>query len=939
MINKALSLFQEKKNIFLILIFLLFSFVYFLVVSYLLKLHGPSWICVPSDLDYINLLNGLNILTDKPSTLFVHPDITTVYSYAIFIYFIHLVFGGLNLVSDVISRAEIYMQTIIYLYLSITSLSLFYLGNSVYKYTKNVFLSIFSQIYLLIFIGSYDVLYQLNNASAENIQTICSILLVAISLRFVRNGLSKGEIKTVVILSLLACLAVASKFTGAMLLLFPLIIVPGRWLKFIYILTSLILLFLFFIPLYGNFDTFYAQIASEFFVILHNHSIAGEHSYLQTMIDGLRSLYHSYYFYLTIMDIVGCVVIFFTPPWRRASKKDFNFILAYTTISILSIAMVINRPNYYYLGAYLIFPAMGFFAIIHLIWKNIKLSKVRIIFSILAISLLILSFFSIYLSVKNIDQDFSKVKLDALTINQLVQNNYKQDAVVSAIHASNLTVGLKHAFEGFYQEIGNALPENSFLYALFADYNTYFDRYNYIHTLDDLYRRYPGIVFHTENYNFKDFFDKDLKFITLYHGKIESLQTINQIPGSSYQPLGVKGNSQPDGGFSAASPNCVMLTFRGDYSYVLGGYVLSSNDNNQFISMLHQDSYSRGNFVETAKPPMILRRDFNMPIIVQQYRLGTGSDGIDSTGRMPISWKLSASNDGVHWQLIDKRSNQPNWHLNEIRVFSIASSKSYRFYEFKFFNHSKINVIRIYNIDFVFNNKNSSLMPQRWIVKASNHGKSWTKLDSRQFLGRWKSSERKRFIISNKKYYKYIKFCSLKPKSEWLANIRPLYQITGVKRKLLKFHEAWIDFHGYSPYFIDGNVLLSGKSEYYVLSMLHKITSERGSFIETTKPPMIIRRDFNQPIIVKQYRLGTGADGIDATSRMPIAWELNASNDGKEWILIDSKTNQRAWRLNELRTFHIYNPKPFRFYELRLFNRSGVNVVRVYNWDLVYKTI
>jgi hypothetical protein len=78
-------------------------------------------------------------------------------------------------------------------------------------------------------------------------------------------------------------------------------------------------------------------------------------------------------------------------------------------------------------------------------------------------------------------------------------------------------------------------------------------------------------------------------------------------------------------------------------------------------------------------PPHWLRRTWSAPQTWGGYTI----QAVPTSGPQyaPKSWTLRGSNDGVVWDVLDTRLNQPNWTGGEIREFPIANPGAYTMYE------------------------------------------------------------------------------------------------------------------------------------------------------------------------------------------------------------------------------------------------------------------
>ncbi|MBI5449101.1 hypothetical protein HY948_02175 [Candidatus Gottesmanbacteria bacterium] len=85
---------------------------------------------------------------------------------------------------------------------------------------------------------------------------------------------------------------------------------------------------------------------------------------------------------------------------------------------------------------------------------------------------------------------------------------------------------------------------------------------------------------------------------------------------------------------------------------------------------------------------------------------------------------------------------------------------------------------------------------------------------------------------------------------------------------------------------------------------------------------------------MKKYSVGAGPNVHAAHMRMPVAWKLQGSNEKTNWVDLDMRTEQTNWTDDEVRSFDIAKPAPYRYY--RLYATAGVDqtIIRLYKFDL-----
>ncbi|MBM3282678.1 hypothetical protein FJY90_00355 [Candidatus Gottesmanbacteria bacterium] len=106
------------------------------------------------------------------------------------------------------------------------------------------------------------------------------------------------------------------------------------------------------------------------------------------------------------------------------------------------------------------------------------------------------------------------------------------------------------------------------------------------------------------------------------------------------------------------------------------------------------------------------------------------------------------------------------------------------------------------------------------------------------------------------------------------------------------------------------------------------------SFWETSKFPILLQVEYRKSGSknVTKYILQTGNP-----ERMPKNWELQGSNDGINWIILDEQRGQINWNVNEKRIFNINKPSYYRFYRFNFLEGNHPEILRIYEIGLLEK--
>jgi len=110
----------------------------------------------------------------------------------------------------------------------------------------------------------------------------------------------------------------------------------------------------------------------------------------------------------------------------------------------------------------------------------------------------------------------------------------------------------------------------------------------------------------------------------------------------------------------------------------------------------------------------------------------------------------------------------------------------------------------------------------------------------------------------------------------------------------------------------------------------------KSQFWETVGDhPHWIQIDFSEmPKTIVEYGVKI-SDIAGSVKRAPKEWQLQASNDGKEWSILDTASKQTDWKENEKRVFKIFNESAFRYYRLYVTAGNTNRITRVHELHLI----
>src|SRR3990167_4207007 len=89
---------------------------------------------------------------------------------------------------------------------------------------------------------------------------------------------------------------------------------------------------------------------------------------------------------------------------------------------------------------------------------------------------------------------------------------------------------------------------------------------------------------------------------------------------------------------------------------------------------------------------------------------------------------------------------------------------------------------------------------------------------------------------------------------------------------------------------------------------------------------------FYKEKVIRCYLIEAGID--KAGDRMPHAWRLWGSQDGNEWFLLDTRTDEANWSDKSRRIYKIPNTSPYNIYSFEFLETNGHKILRIYGLAL-----
>src|SRR5215467_5377240 len=909
---------------------------YLLWMAVLAKAGGPNWVMFPSDLVYTYLFNGLNILTGYPLGTLNHPAITVSLFFALCTWVIHSVVGSGELVRDVIQNAEFYMRSVNSIVVMLNMACIFVLGQMAYAGTRRLLLILVAQ-------GSFvlcpPLFLSFNSfGSPESFQTLFLVLLAGVTIATLEKGLPDRRSRSVYVMvtALITGAAIGTKFTSVPMMLLPVLTIPSiRW-KVVFLGLAAISTVLFISPIFLNWQQFLVAMR----VLMHGAAIErqamGAGSFLGDLLMQARGLFSTMHIFILILcvEIICALLIAVFGSLRRVNLANaYRMYCAFVLTAAAMACFVLIRPKEQYLGPYTVVLGIGLVLLVYMASQFLyapgeTAHVLRHIPNVAAGAILLL-----YLAVAHFELTESGIGVrllaqmrdDAFKINRMVFPIPENQALMTAIQASNVYTAFDHANVYSHSvhmgQTASLTPSNRYTYLL--DGRTVVDRYGLQISLTDLKMRYKKLYYWSAISNFRRNewrVPPDAVLRNLFVGSAEALAEVEAVAlPNSYNPARSADESAAFGwsvAGCAAGCRSVQISFGG------------------------------------------LRDE-----VITHYELRVGDSQMAQS--MPLRWRVEASVDGRSWETLATVTDDKPWFAGETRAYRLENGRAYRAYRFveikgradstgiwpsyvKLYSAgsslrelipltaSLIVPNRTLLLDLIGGNgfweqtgafprelttvldrprrvleyilgtgehgiDATGRMAKSWTLYGSQDGQQWQKVDRREYAAAWKLNEKRVYPLSRPGLYRYFRL-----------------------RIDAGFHPSTLRIYNF---FV---VVLGDDSE----GSLERITALGQPFWVRTGPlPIGVQLDFPTATKALGYALQAEPYGVDSTSGALIECQLFGSKDGRSWTSIDLQTEEHGRRNIQERVFRISDPGEYAQYRF-VFRAANDSILQIHNIQL-----
>ncbi|HEY9063142.1 MAG TPA: M6 family metalloprotease domain-containing protein [Pseudobacteroides sp.] len=200
--------------------------------------------------------------------------------------------------------------------------------------------------------------------------------------------------------------------------------------------------------------------------------------------------------------------------------------------------------------------------------------------------------------------------------------------------------------------------------------------------------------------------------------------------------------------------------------------------------------------------------------------------------------------------------------------------------------------------------------PKSWSLEGSNDNTTWEAVDAKNGISFLKRAETKYFTINNTNAYKYYRF-------KMTSNSGNTVKISEIQMFGYKFDQQKV--------FASGDNTASGEG------MDKAFDGNPETKWLTFANTGWITYNFQKPTKVTNYSL-TSAN--DYNVRDPKNWELLASNDNINWVVLDTRNNQTFNNRLAKKLYSVENDASYVFYKLNILGNNSGNEIQLGEFDL-----
>lgn len=952
---------------------------------------GPAWIMSPNDHGYYILFNVLNLLQGEPLGRIFYPASTNL-AFGALVVIVSNLFSSGDMIEAVLANPEYYHRLYVLSQFAVLFIVLLAGGLSIFHVTRRLTLGIFFIAAPLLLPASTAGLV-IAGGMPELFQFIGGFAVASIGALAMRNETNESTQKWLAIgLGAAVSFTIFTKFTAGALLLFPFLVLSGWRARGIFIVSCIIFSILFALPVWDSVMKLYGMFAAklpEFFA--EGTQRSGETSLFNIITTNYQRLSRSTSVFTMARWFITGGAAFGVLFWRKAPETRILIASALTVWA--GVLFILVRPRTHYLYGYSGVLALGLVSTVFLlgrlseegwyqkVYRHTVLAVIWFLVTtvyllkrlsekgwyqkvyrqtVLVIVLLVLAFIG-----KTFTPSYERqytywrsIVDGATSLNALLDEKYSNLAQIHTPHTDSKAwayyMSSFNSDHRYQKELAKRIPKNIFFYRW--DGRTFYDFLNRTYSMEDILGQYPGAAIYGSP------FLNTRSSITGYENKYVEPEGVSvQIERHSIYKRVAKIIKVPVSGVGRA------VTREGDTIWRSTG--------RQVLFSWKQQAGQPAYFDFTATPWL---RSFQ----ISGYSFAPFND--EDVGNMPKSWRLLGSNDGNDWTQIDEQRDVKNWFPIKRRYYAIpivsgspdpflksppegtgvlsagtyvdlvkklkSSPPEYRGVR-QNVNFVKagngFNVFKAYGTYYavpflagkVTNWTPKNLDNISGIVRGSSTSEVWLKGEAAQFTYpnkeltiRFKPSPVSGYFVVV--FEPYPHFFPVLDQPEF--NRYRLVIEEGNGPKEITVDNLSFIVKADALYGKVNRILPSSLFQFSDGQALKEVSLEpfwEGSYLKAPFGLVLDQGKAGTPRPITHYSIAGPVRSRCASFNIPEDWNIEASNNGTDWVLIDSRSGQKNWRDSETRTYAFKSSATYRYFRLK-FDGLTPAFTRVYGWSL-----
>jgi hypothetical protein len=93
-----------------------------------------------------------------------------------------------------------------------------------------------------------------------------------------------------------------------------------------------------------------------------------------------------------------------------------------------------------------------------------------------------------------------------------------------------------------------------------------------------------------------------------------------------------------------------------------------------------------------------------------------------------------------------------------------------------------------------------------------------------------------------------------------------------------------------------------------------------------------MQQELGESQVANRYSITSGNDAPDRDAK---SWEFLGSNDGENWLVLDTRTDETFGERNQTRDFTVSNDQAYKFYRINITANNGGNLLQISEWRVL----